>query len=340
MKQRLLSDLIEDRISLGKESATGFRVLRCPCCNDYSERAGFKMDGEVVGYSCFNCGRKARYEEGSGRLSRNFKEILDAFGISKEEMDQVTGSSFFNKSTESKEITLESLKPQVSLYTPEVDLPPKSYPLGVAHNEDLQEPLIEYLLNRRLDPLKLNAHFSVDSKWLNRVILPCMREGKIIYWQARTILNVKPRYLSSGLNKDAVLWGYDELWRNQDQPLFVTEGIADAASVDGVALLGSTLSEAKLEVLNRCRRRKIVVVDPDENGRALANLALQHGWEITFPPAEDANKSVIKYGKLYTLWTLMKNTTVPTGMRTTEGVTVQSRLALDMGLALAKIGRR
>ena len=344
MQQHLLSELIEQHVSLGTESATGFRAVRCLACNDHSERAGFKFDGDTVGFSCFNCGSKLRYEEGSGKLGRDAKRILEAFGISRQELDAVTGSAFFNKPVEvAKDITLESLKPQVTLFTPEVPLPAKSYPLGVDHNDELQLPLIEYILSRGLDPLKLNAHFSLDPKFLNRVIIPCMREKKIIFWQARHIQNgVKPRYLAPGTTKEAVLWGYDNLWKDPELPLFVTEGIFDAATLDGVALLGSKLNESKLEVLNRCRRRKIVVVDRDENGRALAELALEQGWEITFPPAtaNDVNDSLQKYGKLFTIWMLMKSTTVPTGMRAADGKNVQSQLELGMQLALAKLGKR
>lgn len=338
MKHRLLSELIEDKISLGKESATGFRTVRCAVCNDHSERAGFKFDGEFVGYSCFNCQAKFKYEEGSGKLNRWARQALEAFGITKQELDEVAGSAFFNKIEAPKAMDLASLKEQVKLYTPEVPLPPKSYPLGAAHHDEFQAPIIEYLLSRCVDPLKLNAHFSLDKKYLNRVILPCMRDGKVIYWQARALTNEKPRYLSPGIDKAAVMWGYDNLWIDQDLPLFVTEGIFDAASVNGVALIGSVLNPSKLEVLKRCRRRKVVVVDRDRNGGLLADVALSTGWEITFPPtgSGDINSSIQENGKLFTIWTLMKNMTVPTGLKTAAGVSLQSKLKLDMELALAR----
>jgi DNA primase len=205
----------------------------------------------------------------------------------------------------------------------------------------LQAPLIEYLINRSLDPLVLNAHFSLDPKFLNRVILPCSRDDKIIFWQARTILaDVKPRYLSPSVNKDAVLWGYDFLWGDQSKPLFITEGIFDAASINGVALLGSTLNESKLQILNRCRRRKIVVVDRDDRGSALAQLALENGWEITWPApgAADVNTSVQKFGVLLTTWYLLKQATVPSSLVSADGISVQSKLSLAM--QTLKIKRR
>lgn len=340
MQQKLLKDLIEEQVPLGKEAATGFKVLRCAACADYKERAGFKFDGDQIIFACFNCGKKAVYEEGSGKLSASFKRILTAFGLSDNQLNEVTGSAFFNKKETSKEITLETLRPPPKLFTPEVELPLHSYLIGAEHHKELQIPLIEYLLKRQLDPTELQVYFSLDKGYLNRVIVPCLRNGKIIYWQARTIIDgVKPRYMSPGISKEAVLWGYDNLYKDLDQPLFITEGIFDAASIKGVALLGSKLNETKLEILNRCHRRKIVVVDRDKTGKNLAELALQHSWDITFPPEDDVNNSVQKYGLMFTTWSLMKNITDPSGLKTSTGISLQSQLKLGMELALAKLSR-
>lgn len=343
MKTKSLQELIEERVPLGRESATGFRAVRCAACNDHSERAGFKFGGDETGYSCFNCGRKARHTAGK-RLSRAFREVLAAFGLSDSAMDEVTAGAFFLQEAVPREITLDGLRPKLRLHTPEVALPPHSHPLGAPLHDDLQAPLVEYLHGRGLDPLALQAHFSLDPKYLRHVILPCMRDGRVIFWQARHIdPDARPRYRSPSVDRSAVLWGYDELWRDPDLPLFVNEGILNAASVaGGVALLGSTLNDSKIEVLNRCRRRKVVVVERDANGASLARLALTLGWEVTFPPdgVSDANESLQRYGRLYTTWTLMRNRTVPAGLSTAEGVTLQSKLALEMGLALAKRGGR
>lgn len=341
MQQKLLRDLVEHHVHLGREGSNGFRGVRCQVCNDHIERAGFKFEGNVVSYHCFNCKSNFDFEEGSTSMPPWVRRVLEAFGISNTEISELVGSAFFKKANEPKVITLEAMKPVVNLFTPEVALPSKSYPIGHAEKPELQLPLAEYIIKRGLDPIALNAHFSLDPKHLNRVILPCMRDGKVIYWQSRALGDAKPRYLSAGTNKDAVLWGYDNLRGDYDMPLFITEGIFDAASIDGVALLGSQLNESKLQILNRSRRRRAVVIDRDDNGGRLGQLALEHGWEITFPPVGcDANKSVQQFGKLFTVWTLMKNMTTPSSLKTASGVSVQSQLKLGMELALAKLGRK
>jgi len=88
-----LRDLIEGRIHLGKESSTGFFSVKCEVCSDHSERAGFKFDGDEVGYSCFNCGCKARSKDGKGKMGA----VLAAFGISPDEVARVQGELWFNK---------------------------------------------------------------------------------------------------------------------------------------------------------------------------------------------------------------------------------------------------
>lgn len=341
VKSKLLWDVIQEKVRLGQRNANGWYATRCQVCNDHSERAGFIHDGVYTGGQCFNCGMKFRYEENSGKLSRDAKRILEAFGISPAELSELIGSVFFKKANEPKTITLEVMKPTVNLFTPEVPLPPRSHLLGSPEHPEFQAPLIAYIRGRGLDPIALNAHFSLDPKYVNRVILPCMRDQKIIFWQARTITDQRPRFMAPSISKEAVLWGYDSLHGNYDWPLFITEGIFDAASIDGVALLGSKLNEAKLQILNRSRRTRAVVIDRDDSGGRLGQLALEHGWEITFPPDGcDANKSVQQYGKLFTIWMLMKNMTIPSSLKTAGGVSLQSQLELSMQLALAKLGRK
>jgi hypothetical protein len=278
-------------------------------CHDQKDRGGFKFDPDHTGYSCYNCGAKFKYEEGSGKLSKNAREILEAFGITRDDLTGIR-SAMFAEVKEDSEISLDELK-KIKLITPEVTLPDRCYPLGADHNDELQEPLIEYLLSRKVDPLAVRAHFSLDPRHLRRVIIPYYRDGKVIYWQARSIDNIKPRYVNCTASREAVLYGYDRLYQYDPAPLFVCEGVFDAIVLDGVCILGSTLNAAKLEILKKCRRRIIFVQDPDGNGDALTALALEHGWEISYfdKRGVDASKMVELYGKPLAIYQLMKNVT-------------------------------
>lgn len=323
--------MIQSRIHL-KSNTNGWYSCRCAVCNDHSERCGFKYDGIYTGMSCFNCHSKFKYEEGSGKFTRSSREILRAFGITDQEIQGISATLFFNKADPSeKEITLEGLK-KVNLFTPEVSFPDRTFRLGTDGHDALQEPLIEYLLKRKMDPLKF--YFSLDPAHLRRIIIPFWRDGKLIYWQSRSIdSDVKPRYRNCPIAKDAIMYGYDRLFSYDDGPLFVTEGVFDAESINGICILGSSLNAAKKEVLHKTKRRIIFVVDRDSNGSDLGHEVIREGWELTFVDqnVEDVNESVQKYGTIFTMYSLMKNAT----SKADKGR--DQRLELDLELSFSKM---
>lgn len=306
---KTLADLIQEKIYLSSENERGFCTVKCACCNDYQERGGFKFDGETTGYSCWNCGSRFKYEENTGKFSKNCRDVLLDFGITREDLQKVGASVFFNKPEKSEtEITLKSLT-KMRLDTPEVALPGQTYPLGKELNQDLQKPLLEYLSNRHIKPDGMM--YSLEPEYLRRVIIPFYRDGKIIYWQARAIDDVKRRYLNSPVSKEAIIYGYDQLNRYEEAPLFITEGVFDAIPLNGACIIGSKLNEAKIEILKRSRRRKIFVIDKDITGSELAKSVIDLGWELTHVDvrADDVNHSIVQFGLPYTVYSLLKNVT-------------------------------
>lgn len=330
--QAYLGDLIRDRVLLGRVSATGFAEQRCQICNDHSPRAGWKIEPDSVFYNCYNCGFKAWYEEGSGKFNRWLKELCRANGIQDSELQAIGATLFFNKGPETeKEITLESLR-KVSLHTPEQQFPPRTFELGVDGHDAIQEPLIEYLLKRKVDPSKF--YFSLDPAHLRRVVIPFWRDEKLIYWQSRSIdSSTKPRYKNCSAAKEAIIYGYNRLFSYDEGPLFATEGVFDAESIDGICILGSSLNAAKKELLHKTKRRIIFVVDRDKVGGALGHEVISEGWELTFVDqnATDVNDSLQKFGAIFTMYTLMKNATNKADR------TRDQRVELDLELAFTNM---
>jgi len=297
-------------VPLGRLSPQGFYSLKCAVCSDYKERGVFKFDGDTVGYNCFNCGTHAKFEEGSGKISRGMRRVLNAFGVDDTDISDVVNSAFFFKPKENATVKLADLK-KVNTHTPPVKLPLKVLPLGgTSEFLDYQQKLVEYLLSRRIDLDRYKFFFSLEDRFLNRVIIPFYRNGNLIFWQARAIEDgVQPRYDSYPGSKEAVLFNFDQLHTFSSKPLLVVEGVFDAMPFDGVATLGSKLNDAKIQLLQTARRRLIFVIDKDKNGRQLAEHALSLGWEITFVPdgANDINKSVQRFGFAWTAYQLVQN---------------------------------
>lgn len=301
-----LQELIEQRVNLGREAATGFQACVCPLCNDYKERAGWKFEPAKITYHCFNCSTTSFYDTNEGHFSKKLKEILKGFGINDDEIARIKGTSFFRRvDTSSDVITLDDVQ-KVSLATPEVSLPDSTIPLSKLGNDN---EYARYLLARGIDLFKYQFYICAQEKYNNRIIIPSFRRGKIIYWQARTITDDKPRYLNCVVSREAVMFNFDELYQSSDKVLFITEGVFDAMHVDGIALLGSKLSDAKIEYLQKTRRRKVFVIDQDANGKKLAEkvLELQLG-DITFAPdGHDIDSSIREMGKIWTVHYLLQN---------------------------------
>ena len=309
----MLEDLIRQRVHFTRVAHTGFHHCVCDVCNDHTDRGGFKFHGGEVGYNCFNCGAAGRYIENSGEITRKFRKILNVFGISDEDIDKEIGKAFFTKNTESETISLADVSQRKEkknyLITPEVELPKGVMLLGSTDKGiQIQEKIVEYLLSRKIDPSVYTFYFSLDPKHLNFVIIPFYRNGKIIYWQGRNFTNgssKKDRWDNCTESKENIIFNFDELFRGSG-PLFVSEGIFDALPLNGLALIGSKINEAKIEILKKTRRELIFVIDKDKNGRMVAEKALENGWKITFAPqfTDDVNKSIITYGKCWTVYQL------------------------------------
>jgi hypothetical protein len=308
-QQVSIQSLIEERVPF-RWLSTGWFAGKCALCNDYKERAGFRFDDNKVVYHCWNCSRTNTYEEFSGRMSKGMREVLRAYGFDDSDISSNVNIPFFNKKNEEeKTISLATIT-KIKTTTPTIELPPKCFPIGHSEFLEYQEKLVTYLLDRKIDINKYPFFFSLEQRYLNRVIIPFYRNGKLIYWQARHIDNsVKMRYDNAQVPREAILFNFDKLSAYSPAPLFVTEGVFDAMMIDGVALMGSALNPAKEKLLSESPRRLIFVIDKDSNGRALAERVLEMGWEIAFSPqgTEDLNHSVQRFNMSWTISELMKS---------------------------------
>jgi hypothetical protein len=283
-------------------------VFPCPICGDYKPRGGFLFSENQIGSSCFNCTEaNSVYEEFSGKLPFKFRRILNGLGFDDSDIDAVIGSHFFNKSAEASEITLESLQ-KINTVAPPTKLPDGTFQIGHDGFVEQQVPLVEYLIERKIDLDRYKFFFSVEDRFKNRVIIPYYRQGKLIYWQARDITGkAKDRYLNAPVSRDAVMFNIDLLNHLSSLPIFVTEGVFDAIPVNGICILSSKLSDAKRQLLSTTRRRLIFVIDKDANGFKLGTEALERGWDITFAPVgtDDINHSIQRFGISWTVHQLM-----------------------------------
>lgn len=309
----MFRDLVMRHLPHHKES-NGWHSFRCPVCNDYKVRAGFNFADDFIIYNCWDCGIQPRHHEDWEKMSGKMRHLLKHFGISDVMIDEELGRKFFENAGKVREAITTSVtqKKEIFLYNPPtIELPDKSYKLSDAPHDDIWTLVAnEYITSRGLKPEGHNYYLSTDEKFRERLIIPYMKGGEVIYWQARSFDdNSKVRYVNSPTDKECVVYGYDKLTDYKVKRMFWSEGVFDSISIDGGCLLGSSLSAMKLEILKRYDKEHIFIVDNDGNGYKLGMEALKHGFAITHLTAisDDANKSVERFGRLWTINDLVKN---------------------------------
>jgi DNA primase len=91
----------------------------------------------------------------------------------------------------------------------------------------------------------------------------------------------------------------------------VCEGPFDAISIDGVAILGSEISDQQKTLINQLKREVIILPDRDSAGKKLVDQAIENNWSVSFPnwdpDIKDANEALLKYGRLATLYSIIRS---------------------------------
>ena len=93
----------------------------------------------------------------------------------------------------------------------------------------------------------------------------------------------------------------------------VTEGVFDAILIDGVSVLGNSVTAEQAYLIEKLGKRVVLCPDRDSAGKELIDQALELGWEVSFPPwhhdCKDAADAVNKYTRLGTLQSILSYAT-------------------------------
>ena len=75
--------------------------------------------------------------------------------------------------------------------------------------------------------------------------------------------------------------------------------------------MSAEIGTTQATFINNLQREVIVLPDRDAAGKKIVEQALELGWSVSFPNwapgIKDANDAVRAYGRLYTLWSIIKN---------------------------------
>jgi hypothetical protein len=292
-----------------KVTPSGWVSFNAVCCHhngtsaDNRQRGGI-MVNEGVSYHCFNCGFKASWQPGR-KVSVKLKKLMQWLGVAD---DTITKCSLEAMRIEED----SSYKGERSLIPTFID---KALPIGakplldwIKHPTEELVPVLEYLASRNLYVDDYPWYWTDESGFNNRLIIPFYHEHRLVGYTARKITAGKPKYISE--QQPGYVFNLDRQ-HYERKYVIVTEGPIDAICVDGVAVMSAEIGPSQHALISQLQREVIVLADRDEAGYRMVEQALEYGWSVAFPEwadgIKDANEAVIKYGKLYTLYSIINS---------------------------------
>ena len=301
-----------------KQTPSGWLAFNAPCCEhngttpDTRQRGGLIANAdEGVSFHCFNCGFKTSWRNGRN-LSFKMKKFMRWLNVPDDTITKLALQVLQTKTDSTGHKTFITLPKFVSK-----ELPPKSKPIHEWADYKALEPggidkdlfkVLEYIAARKVNLNEYDFYWTPETWYRDILIIPFYYREKVVGYTARKVIESKVKYLSE--QQPGYVFNIDE--QTDDRKYVVAvEGPIDAIAIDGVALLGSEIKEQQTALLNSLGKHVIVVPDRDEAGQKLVYDAMEAGWSVSMPDWSqdigDANDAVRKYGRLHTLYSIVKN---------------------------------
>ena len=301
-----------------KQTPSGWLAFNAPCCEhngttpDTRQRGGLIANAdEGVSFHCFNCGFKTSWRNGRN-LSFKMKKFMRWLNVPDDTITKLALQVLQTKTDVTGHKTFITLPKFVSK-----ELPAKSKPIHEWADYKALEPggidkdlfkVLEYIAARKLNLNDYDFYWTPEAGYRDRLIIPFYYREKVVGYTARKVVESKVKYLSE--QQPGYVFNIDE--QTDDRKYVVAvEGPIDAIAIDGVALLGSEIKEQQTALLNSLGKHVIVVPDRDEAGQKLVYDAMESGWSVSMPDWSqdigDVNDAVCKYGRLHTLYSIVKN---------------------------------
>lgn len=302
--------MIDIRLYLpGKKKSTpsGWISFNCPCCQEKRSRGGIKLNDQGWSYHCFNCGYTCSSIQGRA-ITAKAKNFLDKLGVPEQEIERWNLESLKHRNIHGILDDRIRLINQLSdiEFKEHDEFPPCSEPITQDHKQHW-----DYLVSRKvpMDYPYLTATVNDGIHWVRpHITIPFTYEDKIVGWCARFLDNRSPKYINH--TQPGYVFGVD-LQKPQWQYALVVEGIFDALSINGLAVMHNSISDRQVRVIRNLGRSIIVVPDQDLSGMDLVDRAMELGWAVSMPEwpddVKDVNDAVVKFGKLKTLLTIIES---------------------------------
>lgn len=320
-----LSTIILNHLPVKKKiTQKGWIWFNAPCCVHRGHKADTRQRGNLylgtdggAGYHCFNCGYKWKFS--GDHLSNNLQEWLNWLGVDPEQTRELR-MQLFQKQMQGDLPQTHVPIMKTHRWTP-VPLPPQSASFrSWAAQDDPPEGFLQacaYVHGRKLlDWESYEYYWSPDQAhdMNNRVILPFYDQGEIVGWCARLCVPVShraPKYYNSDI-PPGYLFNQDQLKKDREWCI-ICEGPFDAIACQGVAVMGSQLSDLQIKTILDHGQMPIILPDRLGDNQHMIDQALTFGWHVSFPEwhaeIKDAAQARETYGAIYTITSVMQAVT-------------------------------
>jgi hypothetical protein len=286
-----------------KQTASGWVSFNAPCCiyrgdsQDKRQRGGIKPSSDGSwSYHCFNCGYTASFVLGRN-LTFKARKLLEWLNVPTEEIERINLESLKHKSIEGllgeRQDVIQKLQ---SIEFEDRDLP--------AETQELNDFAKEYLQRRCI---ALDYPFLYKTMPRRGVVIPFTHNNQVVGHTTRFLDDRTPRYIQD--IQHGYVFGTDLQGVNW-QSVIVVEGVFDALSINGLAVLHAEINDAQVRLIRSLGREVVVVPDQDKAGMKLVDRAVELGWAVSMPDwpegVKDVNDAVIQLGRLGTLLTIMQ----------------------------------
>ena len=286
-----------------KQTSSGWLSVNAPCCVHRGESADRRMRGGMkttpngsFNWHCFNCGYTASFVLGRN-LTFKARRLLEWLNVPREEIERINLESLKHKSIEGLLNERQAVSDRIQgIEFEDRDLPADTQPLN--------DTAKEYLHNRSI---LLDYPFLYKTMPRPGIVIPFTYDNQVVGHTTRFLDDRTPKYIQD--IQSGYVFGTD-LQRDTWQSVLVMEGVFDALSINGLAVLHAEINDAQVKLIRSLGREVIVVPDQDEAGMRLVDRAVELGWAVSMPEwpvgIKDVNDAVIYMGRLGTLLTIMQ----------------------------------
>ena len=296
-----------------KTTSSGWHSFNAICCGhlghkpDRRMRGGIKFDGQTNwSMHCFNCGYKCNFVLGRS-ISYKTKQLLLWCGIDDTQIGKWSLESLQQKDL--LEIVIQK-KTKIKIKFKDHELPAGEL---IDENNPLHKVYIDYVQSRGINyneyPFLITP--TAKGRYANRIIIPYTYKNKIVGHTSRFLDNKIPKYINE--QQPGYVFNID-IQKPEWQVCILTEGIFDALSIDGIAIMHDDISNEQAQLIASLNKQIIVVPDRDRAGLKICDRALELGYSVSLPNWEsdikDVNDAVVRYGKLPTLLSILQSATM------------------------------